>query len=106
MQGLANLGATCAVNSLIQIITREPILRNYILSDQFKNINNDTLLSNLREIIDLMYNKNKSLTPNKFIDNLYKHLTIFERGDQIDIGELWIFLFDKIISLCDFLIEC
>jgi len=96
MQGLANLGATCAINSLIQIITREELLRKYILSDNLKNINEDTLLSNLREIIDLMYNKNKSLTPNKFIDNLYNHLTIFERGEQIDIGELWIFLFDKI----------
>uniref|UniRef100_A0A6C0J311 USP domain-containing protein n=1 Tax=viral metagenome TaxID=1070528 RepID=A0A6C0J311_9ZZZZ len=96
MQGLANLGATCAVNSLIQIITREPILRDYILSDTLKNINDDTLLGNLREIIDLMYNKNVSLSPNKFIENLYKHLTIFERGEQIDIGELWIFLFDKI----------
>ena len=44
---------------------------------------------------DLMYNKNVSLSPNKFIDNLYKNLTIFNRGEQIDIGELWIFLFDK-----------
>lgn len=96
MQGLANLGATCAVNSLIQIITREQTLRNYILSDIFKNISNESLLSNLREIIDLMYNKNVSLTPNKFIDNLYKHLTVFEKGEQIDISELWIFLFDKI----------
>jgi len=43
-----------------------------------------------------MYNKNVSLSPNKFIDNLYKNLTIFNRGEQIDIGELWIFLFDKI----------
>jgi len=96
MQGLANLGATCAVNSLIQIITREPKLRDYILSDTLKNIDNNTLLSNLREIIDLMHNKNKSLTPNKFINNLYENLPIFERGEQIDIGELWIFLFDKI----------
>jgi ubiquitin C-terminal hydrolase len=94
MQGLANLGATCAINSLIQIITREPTLRNYILS--FKNISDDTLLSNLRNIIDLMYNQNKSLSPHKFIDNLYKNLSIFEKGEQIDIGELWIFLCDKI----------
>jgi ubiquitin C-terminal hydrolase len=96
MQGLANLGSTCAVNSLIQIITREKILRDYILSDFLKNISENTLLSNLREIIDLMYVNNKSLSPNKFIENLYKHLTFFEKGEQIDIGELWIFLFDKI----------
>lgn len=96
MQGLANLGATCAINSLIQIITREPMLREYILSDSLQNIKDDSLISNLREIVDLMYNKNVSLSPNKFIDNLYKNLTIFNRGEQIDIGELWIFLFDKI----------
>jgi hypothetical protein len=48
MQGLANLGFTCAINSLIQIICRNDIMRNIILN---YDIDNDSLLHNLKEII-------------------------------------------------------
>lgn len=96
MQGLQNLGSTCAVNSLIQIICREPKLRNTILET---NPSDDTLLGNLKEIIHLMYNENKSLVPGKFIGSLFKSMDgIFRMGEQIDIGELWVFLFDKITT--------
>lgn len=90
------MGSTCAVNSLIQIICREPILRNIILET---NINDDTLAGNLREILHLMYNENKSLIPAKFIKKLYDSLkNNFNIGEQIDIGELWIFLLDNLIT--------
>jgi ubiquitin C-terminal hydrolase len=96
MQGLQNLGSTCAINSLIQIICREPKLRNTILET---DINDDTLLGNLKEIIHLMHNENKSLAPGKFIGKLFKSMDgIFRMGEQIDIGELWMFLFDKITN--------
>lgn len=96
MQGLQNLGATCAVNSMIQIICREPRLRSIILDS---NVNDDTLFGNLREIIHLMYNENKSLAPGKFITKLFQSLQgIFRQGEQLDIGELWTFLFDNIAT--------
>lgn len=94
-QGLKNLGSTCAINSLIQIICRNNILRDIILNDD--NIKEDTLIYELKEILDLMYNKKNSLSPNKFINILYKHFeSIFIKGEQLDIGELWTFLLDKI----------
>jgi ubiquitin C-terminal hydrolase len=94
MQGIENLGSTCAINSLIQIITRNDILRNIILSNSFADT---TISGQLKEIIDLMYVKDNSIIPRKFLNTLYTIFKdIFYSGEQIDIGELWTFLSDKI----------
>ena len=94
MQGIENLGSTCAINSLIQVITRNDILRNIILNNTFAA---DTISQQLSEIIDLMYVKNNSIVPRKFIHTFYSIFKdIFYHGEQIDIGELWTFLSDKI----------
>jgi ubiquitin C-terminal hydrolase len=96
MQGLQNLGSTCAVNSLIQIICREPKLRNTLIHETFAE---DTLSAHLKEILHMMHNENKSLVPGKFVNKLFQSLDgIFRLGEQLDIGELWIFLFDKIAT--------
>jgi len=94
MQGIENLGSTCAINSLIQVITRNDILRNIILHSDFPD---NTIGEQLKEIIDLMYVKNNSIIPRKFLNTLYNIFKdIFYQGEQIDIGELWTFLADKI----------
>lgn len=99
MQGIENLGSTCAINSLIQVITRNDILRNIILNNTFAatDIADATISQQLSEIIDLMYVKNNSIVPRKFIHTFYSIFKdIFYHGEQIDIGELWTFLSDKI----------
>jgi len=96
LQGLENLGSTCSINSLIQIICRTDHLRNAILSSTPVS---DTITAELREILDLMHIQGNSLSPKKFINNLYKHFGhIFQRGEQQDISEFWMFLFDKIAT--------
>jgi ubiquitin C-terminal hydrolase len=97
MQGLANLGFTCAINSLVQIICRNDVLRNIILT--YDDLHDNSLISNLRELIILMHIENKSIMPKKFVANIYNNFgNIFNYGEQIDITELWIFMNEKIIS--------
>jgi len=93
MQGLKNLGSTCAINSLIQIICRNNYLRNSILNN---DIPENTLSIELKEILKILYIDKNSVSPNKFINSLYYFLNNFRLGEQIDITELWFILFNKI----------
>jgi len=95
MQGLKNLGSTCAINSLIQIICRNKFLRNSILNE---DIPEKTLSIELKEILKILYIDKNSVSPNKFINALYSYLNNFKYGEQIDITELWYLLNDKIVN--------
>ena len=95
MQGLQNLGNTCAINTLIQIICRNSFLRNSILN---VDISNNTLAIELKEILNIMYIDNNSLSPNKFVKNLFDNLKVFNLGEQLDLTELWLLLFEKITN--------
>ena len=94
MEGINNLGGTCAINSLIQIICRCEKLRNIILN---ANVPSESFTGELKEIIDLMYNQHKSLNPVKFMNCFFKTFQgIFNRYEQIDINELWFYFYEKI----------
>ena len=94
MEGINNLGATCAINSLIQIFCRNKRLRTIILNS---TVSPTSFTGELREVIDLICNQNKSLHPAKFLDCFYRTFNgIFNRFEQIDINELWFYVFDKI----------
>ena len=96
MQGLANLGFTCAINSLIQIICRNDLMRDTIIN---YDVDENTLLTNLKEVLVLMHVNNKSIVPKKLVAKLYSIFgNIFYYGEQIDITELWIFINQQIIS--------
>lgn len=94
MEGISNLGSTCAINSLIQIITRNDDLRNIILNS---NVPINTFTSELKEILDLLYNQQKNINPVKFINYFYNTFNdIFNRNEQIDINELLFYVYKKI----------
>tara|TARA_B100000795_G_C22804281_1_gene443859 strand:- start:249 stop:1265 length:1017 start_codon:yes stop_codon:yes gene_type:complete len=94
MQGLENIGATCAINSMVQIICRNNYLRDTILK---YDLPNDTLTFNLKEILILMHEKEKSLIPKKFVKKIFNTFDgIFRYGEQLDIYELWLYLSESI----------
>jgi ubiquitin C-terminal hydrolase len=94
MEGINNLGGTCAINSLIQMICRCKKLRDVILN---ANVSQGTFTYELKEVIDLLYNQKQHLHPAKFMDFFYKTFNnTFNRYEQIDINELWFYVFEKI----------
>lgn len=94
MEGINNLGSTCAINSLIQMICRCKKLSDIILN---ANVSEGTFTYELKEVIDLIVNQNKSVNPMKFINYFYTTFNgIFNRYEQIDINELWFYIYEKI----------
>ena len=93
--GLVNLGATCAVNSLIQIIAHNTTLRTILLAAAPKE--STTISSQLTDIIDKIYTRKLNVSPAGFMKALYTAFsTLLRPGDQHDIGELWMLIADKI----------
>lgn len=65
MEGLANLGSTCAINSLIQILFRLERFKEIILNTDAKE---GTLIFELKDLFKCL-NNNRSVSPNRFINN-------------------------------------
>lgn len=96
MEGIDNLGGTCAINSILQIIIRNDNLRSIILNS---SVPTNSLTNELKEIIDLIHNQNKSITPHKFINYFFETFKgIFNKYEEIDINELWLYLYNKIFE--------
>ena len=93
MEGLSNLGSTCAINSLIQILYRLNRFKEIILNSDVKE---GTITFELRDLFNCL-GTNNSVSPNRFINNFYVIFNgIFNKFEQIDICELYIFLIQKI----------
>ena len=93
MEGLSNLGATCAINSLIQILFRLNRFKEIILNSE---VSEGTITYELRDLFRCL-NNNQSVSPNRFINNFYIIFKgIFNKFEQIDICELYLFIIQKI----------
>jgi ubiquitin C-terminal hydrolase len=93
MEGLANLGSTCAINSLIQILFRLNRFKEIILNSDTKE---GTITYELKDLFNCLSN-NQSVSPNRFINNFYIIFNgIFNKFEQIDICELYLYLIQKI----------
>jgi len=92
-QGLANLGGTCAINSLIQMLYRHQDFRNLIINSK---TDEGTITYELKDLF-ITLNNNKSINPNRFIMRFYEIFnTFFNRNEENDICEVYLILIEKI----------
>jgi len=101
--GIPNLGNTCYLNSILQIIIRNPFLKEILLSKQL--ISNDGLIKVLRMLIRLVYKINKHekrRIPTRknlenFISQIYSNLFTLNSNYQTHISyDALVFLRDLI----------
>jgi hypothetical protein len=92
--GLGNLGATCAVNALIQCITHTSLLRKFFLKNTFDE---SSISYQIKDVLHLIYEKHFSVAPKALLMRMYQLFpNNLHHGEQHDICELWMLISDKV----------
>ena len=94
MEGLTNLGSTCAINSLLQILYRIDKFKKIILTSSTPE---NTLTFELKDLFNAIDINKNNITPHRFINKFYEIFKgNFRQYEQIDICELFILVITKI----------
>ena len=102
ISGLANLGNTCYINSCMQILSHCYNFNELLSSlniDTLNKIEDSILLIEWKNLRDLMWSKNCTISPNRYINcvqkvSRHKKLHLFSGFAQNDLPEFLIFLID------------
>jgi ubiquitin C-terminal hydrolase len=97
--GLVNLGNTCYLNATLQILSHIHELNNYIKSNTtVANTSDSILIREWYDLYNLMWSKNCTISPNKFLHNVRElskmKNNVFQEEIQHDSVEYFYFCID------------
>ena len=100
-QGLANLGNTCSINTLIQCLGHCDNFRNFVLQNDLNSIkkkdNKYSIYNELKLILQQLWIDKNSLAPRRFVKAFFESLGDgYLYGEQFDLTEILIILINNI----------
>lgn len=103
LTGLCNLGNTCFINTLLQILSHTQPLNDFLNSNYRSKLNNNheaVLLVEWDNLRKMMWTKNCTISPERFIHSIHhlsrlKNMEDFANYSQNDISEFIHFLLES-----------
>lgn len=103
ISGLHNLGNTCYINSFVAVLSHTYELNNFLNEEKYKkkikNIPESALLLEWDDLRKMLWAKNCTITPNKFLKTIQqvanlKDRVLFTGYSQNDLPEFVLFMID------------
>ena len=89
--GLANFGATCYLNSLLQALFSNNYLLDFILNGKY-NLNDENkdihLLNEIKELMEIVWKQNCIIAPKKFV-HAFSQMEKMDLNEQNDPDEFY-----------------
>lgn len=103
LQGLANVGNTCSINTLIQCLGHCPAFLELILKidHTYKKKENAkfSIYEELKLILKQMWVEHHSLVPIRFLKAFYESIgDLYQPGEQFDFTEMWMLLINNFLE--------
>jgi len=103
LQGLANTGNTCSINTLIQCLGHCPAFLDLILQSNFNATKKEhakySIYEELKLILKQMWVDHHSLVPVRFLKAFYESLgDLYQPGEQFDFTEMWMLLLNNLLE--------
>ncbi len=103
LQGLANSGNTCSINTMIQCLGHCPAFLDLLLKKEItykkKENHHYSIYEELKRILKELWIDNHSLLPKRFLKAFYESIgNMYQPGEQFDFTEMWMLLLNNLIE--------